>query len=327
MMFSTLAAKAIRALESAGRSVGIAPKVADQKAEQQRESPDVTDDPGQEPVCLRGPDLDVRIDAQGISDVGKVRKVNEDQFLIASLKSVAVIGQTNVDGLDDLADDGNNTLFLVADGVGSGGAGQTASRLAIQTIVNCATSPKGCLRAVGEGMEDRLRCDLECAIRQSHRKVHAQAEREDAQHAMATTLTMAYVLWPKAYLVQVGDSRCYRLRGSRMEQVTRDQTMAQDLMEQGILPRERASDCKWAHVLSSAVGGSEIAPVISTVDLQVGDVLLLCTDGLTKHASDEEIAEHLSNAESAEAACQSLLSKALAGGGSDNVTMVVSRFV
>jgi protein phosphatase len=235
----------------------------------------------------------VRIDAHGISDVGKVRKVNEDQFLISSLKSVAVIGQTNVEGLDDVADDGNNTLFLVADGVGSGGAGQTASRLAIQTIVNCATSPKGCMRSVGAGMEDRLRCDLECAIRQSHRRVHAQAEKEDAQHAMATTLTMAYLLWPQAYLVQVGDSRCYRLRGSNMEQVTRDQTMAQDLMEQGILPSERASDCKWAHVLSSAVGGSEIAPVISTVDLQVGDVLLLCTDGLTKHASDEEIAEHL----------------------------------
>jgi protein phosphatase len=144
---------------------------------------------------------------------------------------------------------------------------------------------------------------------------------------MATTLTLWLGVWPRADLLQIGDSRCYLLRNGTLTQISRDQTLAQDLVDQGAITRTDAHHTRWANVLASAIGGPQAAPVVTRLEQVWGDVGLLCSDGLTKHVSDERIRERLLSMTSAKQACESLLQDALDAGGSDNVTVLVGRSV
>jgi protein phosphatase len=142
---------------------------------------------------------------------------------------------------------------------------------------------------------------------------------------MATTLTLLISLWPQAYIVQVGDSRCYYWHDGMLQRMTRDQTVAQDLVDAGALPAESAHESPYSHVLSSALGADEAVPVVSAMRVQRGCAALLCTDGLTGHVSDDEIAEALRRATSSEQVCRELLQLALDRGGEDNITVLVGR--
>ncbi|MDT8340776.1 MAG: protein phosphatase 2C domain-containing protein, partial [Longimicrobiales bacterium] len=143
----------------------------------------------------------------------------------------------------------------------------------------------------------------------------------------ATTLTLFLGQWPHAYLLQVGDSRCYLYMNDELRQITRDQTYAEELVRQGALTRTQAEGTRWAHILSSAMGGPEAVPVVTRVTRDWGAVVLLCSDGLTKHVSDEQIRDRLANLSSARTACELLLADALAAGGTDNITVVIGRTV
>jgi protein phosphatase len=138
---------------------------------------------------------------------------------------------------------------------------------------------------------------------------------------------MAMLAWPRAYLVHVGDSRAFYLRRGRLRQLTRDQNMAEFMVESGAWTEEQARRARTGEILVSAVGAAEMLPSIGLVDLQPGDTLLLCTDGLCKHVPDERVVEILGRSGSAEAACRELVDAALADGGTDNVTVVVARMV
>ncbi len=160
---------------------------------------------------------------------------------------------------------------------------------------------------------------------QSHAHVIEQAQADSERRGMATTLTVFIDVWPRAYLLQVGDSRFYVHRDSELTQMTRDQTMAQELVDQGVLTETAAHETRWAHVLSSAIGGTQTAPVVTHFDQVWGNTYLLCSDGLTKHVSDDKICERLNNMKSAKQVCEDLLQDALDDGGSDNITIVVGR--
>jgi serine/threonine protein phosphatase PrpC len=144
---------------------------------------------------------------------------------------------------------------------------------------------------------------------------------------MATTLTLWMGVWPWYYLVQVGDSRYYLYRDGKLTQVTRDQTIAQDLLDQGVFTRAMAARSQYSNVLSSALGGDTAAPVVTRMRADWNNVHLLCTDGLTRHVSDERIAERLAAMTSAKSVCEQLVQDALDGGGSDNVSIIVGRVV
>ena len=139
---------------------------------------------------------------------------------------------------------------------------------------------------------------------------------------MATTLSLMLFVWPRAYLLQVGDSRCYVLRDGELTQISRDQTLAQVLVDDDVFSRTEASKSPLSNVLSSAIGGSETTPVVTGIDQNWNYVHLLCSDGLTKHVSDELIAERLRSMTSAKQVCEDLLQDALNNGGSDNITVV-----
>jgi protein phosphatase len=142
---------------------------------------------------------------------------------------------------------------------------------------------------------------------------------------VATTLTLFLGVWPRAYLLQVGDRRCYLLGSGELTQITRDQTMAQELDDLGVMTRADAAGTRLEHTLSSSIGGRQTAPVVTSFDMTWGHVVLLCSDGLTNDVSDKRIRERLRSMTSARQACEDLLQEALEGGGSDNITIIVGR--
>jgi protein phosphatase len=155
--------------------------------------------------------------------------------------------------------------------------------------------------------------------------VLAEGITDEDRAGMATTLTMVVIRWPKAYLVHVGDSRCYRLREGELELLTRDQTMAQAMVDAGALSPEQAELSGLKHVLYSAIGASRAEPATMNTDVRWGDIMLLCTDGITKHVSDPELRGALRRCTSAEATARELVQLALDRGGSDNTTAIVGQ--
>jgi protein phosphatase len=162
----------------------------------------------------------------------------------------------------------------------------------------------------------------ECVLR-SHQAILARRADSHQEGTMATTLTLFMGVWPTYYVVQIGDSRHYLWRDGQLTQLTRDQTIAQELVDQGILTRAQAPHTQFAHVLSSALGADTAEPVVTRCQADWNNVHLFCSDGLTKHVSDEQIAERLRTMTSAKQVCEQLLQDALDGGGTDNITIIV----
>ena len=161
----------------------------------------------------------------------------------------------------------------------------------------------------------------------SHQAVIDRARVVAEGRPMATTLTLWMGVWPFYYLLQVGDSRCYLFREGELTQISRDQTIAQDLLDQGIFTRAMAARSQYSNVLSSAIGGDEAVPVVTRMRADWKSIHLLCTDWLTKHVSDDTIRERLSSMTSSRQVCEQLLEDALAGGGTDNISIIVGRSV
>jgi protein phosphatase len=216
---------------------------------------------------------------------------------------------------------------MVADGVGGSAGGETASRLAVEVVTRYVSQSVQCYYASHAAGDEAFLNALQDAALQSHADLLAMADAQPELAGMATTLTLWIGVWPRAYLLQVGDSRCYLLRNGELTQLSRDQTMAQELIDAGVMARAEASRTRWAHMLSSAIGGRQTAPTVTRLEQQWGNVGLLCTDGLTNHVSDERIRDRLRTMTSARQVCQDLLQDALDGGGTDNITVLVGRTI
>jgi len=271
---------------------------------------------------------DDELDLFGLTHRGLVRRENQDHFLLATVHRQVLIHGTSLPAAEALPLRGERlaTLLLVADGVGGGPAGNEASRVAIEAITRYAASTLRSYHAAGTAAEGELLGMLRAAALEAHAAVLADATGNPDHEGMATTLTLALAVWPWAYVVQVGDSRCYCFRGGSLSQVTRDQTVAQDLVDQGVLAAELVADSPFGNVLASAIGGPAAMPEVTRIDIRErGTVILLCSDGLTKHVSRAEIAEHVRAMESSEWLCRSLLSRALERGGTDNITILAGR--
>jgi protein phosphatase len=264
------------------------------------------------------------LDVFGVTHPGRVRIANEDQFFIASMHKSMRVRQTSLGALADVAgrQDSSAFLLVVADGVGGIAGGQLASGTAVAALAEHIGRTIGCYYNFDVERENEFLEQLEHAVEASHERVRAELGREG--RGPATTLTMVALVWPRAYIVHVGDSRAYYLRGGRLRQLTRDQTAYEELVDQGVMTEEQARRAGLRSVLTSALG-AQIRPATGLVDLEPGDALLLCTDGLTKHVPDDDIAAILAAAESAETTCGRLLEVTLARGASDNVTVIVCR--
>lgn len=277
-------------------------------------------------IRFEGIDVDVR----GRTDIGRVRRVNQDHFLVAALHKVIDIHDTSLpDSYREGFDSGARALlFLVADGVGGGPSGERASSLTLDAIMRYVTTSMRCFYKLDQEASPDLMKELASSVQESHIRLRSAAEAEPDDTGMATTVTLAHVLWPRAYLVHIGDSRCYHLHEGDLRLVTRDQTVSQTLVDAGAMTAEDALRSPYSNMLTQAVGGGdELEPALSRVDLAAGDTLLLCTDGLTRHVPEADIAAFLRDAGDAATASAALVDAALADGGTDNVTALVARFL
>ncbi|MGI9044559.1 MAG: PP2C family protein-serine/threonine phosphatase [Gemmatimonadaceae bacterium] len=272
--------------------------------------------------------LDDEIDVYGLTHPGKVRKTNQDHFLICALQKQTKLFHTSLPDASKIgADERVAFISVVADGVGGHAGGEEASRHVLEGIT----------RYISEAIHTYYTADphddedFKRALEESALTVHNElAERSSADRqvkGMATTLTLWLGVWPHAYLLQVGDSRCYTLRDGTLVQMSRDQTMAQDFVDQGIFTRDDPAHARLSHILSSAIGGPEAAPIVRRFDQNWANVGLLCSDGLTRHVPDDRIRERLMTMTSARQVCEDLLQDALDGGGEDNITVVVGRSI
>ena len=277
---------------------------------------------------------DDELDLYGVTHPGKVRTENQDHFLVATIHQHIVLHGTSLPDTESMPLRGQRlgTIMMVADGVGGGTSGGDASQLAVATISSYVTSTMNCFHARGREAEQQFYEALKQAALEAHDAVRAESATRVAaspvpnRKSMSTTLTLALAVWPWMYVLQVGDSRCYSYWDGKLEQITRDQTLAQDLVDKGALPADKAAKSPFSNVLASAIGGREAQPVVTRKDIRPrGRIVLLCSDGLTKHVSDEQIAEQCGNMTSAEQLCRTLMEMALAGGGTDNITVIAGR--
>jgi len=270
--------------------------------------------------------------AHGISHKGRVRETNADRFLVGSIRRTFVVESIS----DELApptvpEDGGpgGTIMLVADGIGSSRYGHEAASLTINSIVSHFATPLKLQRS-DVSLEEDIVDQFAQMIIASHQKLEEAVRNNPEMKGMATTLTLAFVLGSRAWIAHVGDSRAYLVRGGTAMRLTKDQTVAQMLVDRGVLDEKSAESSRLAHILSSAVGGSgdALPSVLSyRVALEPGDSLLLCTDGLTKHVNEEAMTAVATGSATPTDACNELLRLALEGGGSDNVTVVLGRMV
>ncbi|MGI9076497.1 MAG: PP2C family protein-serine/threonine phosphatase [Gemmatimonadaceae bacterium] len=271
---------------------------------------------------------DTELDVFGLTHPGRVRTNNEDHFLVCALQKRMEVYHTSLPHLSNLAGvERLAFISMVADGVGGAAAGEEASRMALEGVTRYVSQALHCYYTSDVSNDAGFMQALEDAALKVHNELAAAATEDITLRGMATTLTLWIGVWPAAYLLQVGDSRCYVLSKGDLIQISRDQTVAQELVDRGVFTTDDAAHSGLAHILSSAIGGPQAAPVVRRLQQAWDAIGLVCSDGLTRHVSDDRIRERLASMTSARQACEALLQDALDGGGKDNITIIVSRVV
>ncbi len=268
------------------------------------------------------------MDVAGRSDVGCVREQNEDTFLIADLGRSLEVRETSlaVPQAQRRIAGPKGTLMMVADGMGGHGGGEVASAVAVDTIAQFALYAMPWMAEPDEESEKALLEKLGDAMTQCQARLEQVALRKHLDHFKpGTTLTIAYALWPKLYVVHAGDSRLYLHRDGELVQVTTDHTVGQALRESGAIGE---GPSRFDHILVNVVGGGakQVKAEAHSLTLARGDQIVLCSDGLTGHVSNRRIAEELARAPGSDLACERLIAAAKADGGLDNVTVIVAAF-
>jgi PPM family protein phosphatase len=287
---------------------------------------------GEHAISVRTSQAPILIDAAGGTHLGLVRERNEDAYLIATLQRSMILHDASPGAARGwLAGQPAGTLLVVADGMGGMGNGDVASRIAVDTVTGYLLNVMSWTgqREESDSTRERsvtlpdIREQLSSAIAAGNETVKS-AGAEIGAPEMGTTLTAALISWPALYVAHVGDSRCSLLRDGQLTRLTTDHTLAQQLSEQDPAP-ERIPE-SWHHVLWNSLGGSHSLPKpqICKQLLEPNDILLLCSDGLTNHVSDQEIATILREELTNRSRCQRLIDRANELGGSDNITVVVA---
>jgi protein phosphatase len=280
------------------------------------------------PTDLDIPTGDWSVESYGATDAGLVRPSNEDQFLIARLTKALRIQQTSLPRSRIQYSDESGYLFVVADGMGGHQAGEQASALAVNAIEGFVLNTlKWFLHLKGSEGQTVLQ-EFHAALQQADEQIFAEARRHPELWGMGTTLTMAYNLNRDLFVAHVGDSRCYLCRGGELHQLTHDHTLVQEMVERGHLQPAEAAGHRLRHVITNVLGSTEpgVRPEVHKVQLGAGDVMLLCSDGLTEMLPDKEIAATLRADPDVRQACGRLIAQAKDQGGRDNVTVVLARF-
>ena len=249
-----------------------------------------------------------KIELGASTHVGRVRESNEDHFRVVP----------------------ELQLMIVSDGMGGEASGEVASELAVETIVEHCTEPPRLTASSAAStqrpeLSERTNC-LRTAVQSANRRIHVASLEDPEKHGMGATVVAAWVEGLRLSLVHVGDSRAYLFRSGALERLTYDHTLVAEQVRIGILTPQQADTSAWQSVLIRALGTNEQVDLdVEERQLLPGDVVLLCSDGLTRMVRDPEIGSVLASAPSAQGAAERLVTLANQGGGEDNVTVVVMR--
>ncbi len=271
------------------------------------------------------PTVPMRVQFAGASHLGRVRRNNEDHFAVICRRRTQEVLLSNLPP-DVLAPTGEASYcFIVADGMGGAAAGEWASRLALQTAWDLAGQASSWIMRFHDLSAQQVRERAEAFASEIHRTLQEYGQADAQLTGMGTTWTSAYVVGWDVLVAHVGDSRAYVFRRGELSQITRDQTLAQELIDSGV-PPEKTRGVR--NILTNSLGGRRdtVSPDIEHLSLQQGDRLLLCTDGLSELVSDSEIAEIVGRPLAPQAAVDALIQLALDNGGRDNVTAILAEF-
>ncbi len=264
----------------------------------------------------------------GLTDVGKVRDRNEDQFLVATLLKSLQVEQTSLPQAKVQHSSDRSYLFVVADGMGGHAGGEQASALALDSVETFILGTFQWFAKFKGSEQDQVLADFQNALGQANARVLVEAAERPELHGMGTTLTLAYCLNDVLFVAHVGDSRCYLRRHGVLYRLTRDHTLVEDMVRRGELPADQAAQHRWRHVITNVVGGSaaDLTVEVHRLHLEGGDRVLLCSDGLTEMLSADDVSHVLQTEAEPEQACRRLVTRANEAGGRDNITTIVVDF-
>jgi PPM family protein phosphatase len=274
------------------------------------------------------PPSPLMVKAFGITDKGKVRPTNEDQFLIAELTKAMRVWQTSLPEPKVQVGEEHAHLFLVADGMGGHRAGERASALAVVAIEQFTLNTFKWFFGSSDTEAQKVLAQFQSALSQADARILEEAAEHPELSGMGTTVTMAFHLGAQLCVVHVGDSRAYVYRDGELHQLTQDHTLMADMVRSGELRPDQVAGHRLRHVITNVIGGQELGVTVEAraFDVQAGDRLLLCSDGLTEMVTNEAIAATLAAEPAPEVAAKKLLAQAIDGGAPDNITLLIVRF-
>lgn len=269
--------------------------------------------------------LVVPVQIGAASHVGKVRQNNEDQYAVIRRRRSREALMTSLPSGVLFENEEEAYILLVADGMGGAAFGEVASELALRTIWELEASMASWPDKVDDHSANRLLEDVDDVIQLIHRRIRQRASQQPELVGMGTTLTAVISIGLDAFVVHVGDSRAYHVYQDQIRQVTRDHTLAQQLVDAGI---DASRTQAFQHVLTNCLGADarQVTSEVHHLLLNRGDYLVLCTDGLSDLVSAEEIHSAIAATDDSQQACDRLVDLALELGGKDNITLVIARF-
>jgi protein phosphatase len=274
------------------------------------------------------PPRPLAVKAFGVTDTGKVRTANEDQFLVAELTKAMRIWQTSLPEPKLQVGEERAYLFLVADGMGGHRAGERASALTVAAIEQFTLNSFKWFFGSDGGEAKKVLTQFQSALSKADAQIVEEAAASPELRGMGTTVTMAFQLGAQLCVVHVGDSRAYLFRDRELHQLTQDHTLVAEMVRRGALHPDDVAEHHLRHVVTNVVGGNEAGVKVEAraLEVQAGDRLLLCSDGLTEMVSNDVIAATLDAEPGPEAAAKKLLERANEGAAPDNITLLVVRF-
>ena len=263
----------------------------------------------------------------GLSDRGKVRDSNEDCFVIAELTRTLQVHHSNLPQCQATFSCHRGHVFLVADGVGGKNAGEIASSLSVQSIETFLLNTLKRFSNLQAGEEQGVLRDLQNALFQADARIFEEATSHPEWKGMGTTLTLAFAVNWRLFAAHAGDSRCYLYSNNKLQKLTQDHTFTAEMVRRGIIKPQDQAHHPWRHVVTNILGGKErgVRAELHSLDLHAGDVLLLCSDGLTEMVSEDRIHAILGAEKVPQRACESLVAEANRRGGKDNITAIVAH--
>jgi protein phosphatase len=273
------------------------------------------------PSSSADPQGEVVVNVFGRTDVGRTREHNEDAFVVADLTTGNATLQPPVQR-HVLGPKG--TLFMVADGMGGAAAGEIASAMAVEVVLD--ELREKWIASESNDPEIFVRA-LRRSTASANQQIHAFASSHSEYRGMGTTATIVGLLGDTLYVAQVGDSRAYLVRGGVARQITKDQSLMQKLIEAGELTEEEAAQSERRNIILQALGPEAMVKVdLTHQQVRRGDTLVLCSDGLSGQVAKDEIARIVSEEPDLVAACKRLIDRANENGGPDNITVIIARF-